>query len=383
MQVVTIIQDYTDNMRKLIVYGGFIFLILAMVFICFEGYTVFMYHFEGTKKLPLTYGNFPRNYEILNNSKKTEKFSFAVMGDTQSAGTFEDIANKLNNEPLAFAVFLGDFVRKGTEAEHNYFKAEVPEFAFSYPVFFVAGNHDIDNNTFPLSKFEEIYGPSIFSFTYQECLFVFLRILNKPYSNKESHMYLEKLITDAASLHNKRTFVFMHIPPPISSDFTAREFEGADELVTLLEKLQADYVIAGDYHGYARITSGKTVYLITGGGGAHLEMSKFGHFHHALVLNVSKDYVSEKILVVNRNEKISEKIERAALADFYPWLSDNVIVVLFVNILLLMGIGGYCKCLKKYFQHHREELSQLCSLPALLSSFQKLVRVFRLEKLTK
>lgn len=353
---------FTGNWKimKIIFYcSSSVFLLLVTLFFCFETYTLFVYHFEGTKDLPLSFGNFPHNREKLTHSKQKDKFSFAVMGDTQSAGTFEEIANKLKDEPLAFTVFLGDFVRKGTEGEHNYFKAEALEFGFSYPVFFVVGNHDVDISNFPISKFEEIYGPSIFSFTYQECLFVFLRILNEPYSNKESLQFLERLIANDASSRHKKKFVFMHIPPPVSSDFTARQFEGADELVQLIEKLNADYVIAGDYHGYARITLGKTVYLITGGGGAHLEKNKFGYFHHALVLNVSKNHVSEKILVVNRNEKFEDSIERFALADVYSWQANNVIEVFLINIILVASIVGLYKYLNRYSQHSKKELTRL------------------------
>ncbi len=58
----------------------------------------------------------------------------------------------------------------------------------------------------------------------------------------------------------------MHIPPAISSDFSARSSEDQKRLVALFDKVHVDYAIAGDYHGYARVKVRNTIYLVTGGG---------------------------------------------------------------------------------------------------------------------
>lgn len=312
----------------------FLFILFLLVF---EIYACFLQYFEGSKKLPPLSGNFLHVREVLTQEKSKEEFRFAVIGDTKSTGTFEKIADKLKEESLSFVVLLGDFVRRGTEGEHTYFKAELSgEFAFPFPTFFLAGNHDVDVNTFPISRFEEVYGPSIFSFVYQECLFIFLRILDKPNSTKESLQFLEKCISENASSKYRKIFVLSHIPPPISQDFDVREFKGSKKFVSLIEKLQADYVITGDYHGYARVKKGNTVYLVTGGGGAHLEKSKYGCFHHAMVITVSKDNVSEQILFVNRNEDLEDRIERFILADMYPWFRNHFIIVSLLNSMLFV-----------------------------------------------
>ncbi len=314
-----------------------ILLVLILLFFGLEIYTMFIQNYEGNIDLPQRTGNFTCVRETLTKEHQKEEFCFAVIGDTQSRGTFEQIAKELRSEPLSFAVFLGDFVRKGTEGSHNYFKSEyTTEFAFPFPTFFVVGNHDVDINNFPLSRFEEVYGPSIFSFEYQKCLFVVLRILNEPYSNEESLKFLEKLSSEKDLPNYNKIFVLMHIPPPISSDFSAREFKGSAEIISLIEKLKADYVITGDYHGYARIAINNTVYLVTGGGGAHLEEGKFGRFHHALVLKVARDSVSEKILMVNRKEELGDRIENLVLADIYPWMRNNLFAVSFLNIVVML-----------------------------------------------
>ena len=322
-----------------------LFLFLMLLFLGFEVYAMRWYHFKGHEELPPLSGNFLHVREELTREKPKEEFRFAVIGDTKSAGTFEKIARELREEPLSFVVFLGDFVRRGTEGEHRYFKAEfATEFAFPFPAFFLIGNHDVDVNTFPISRFEEVYGPSIFSFEYQGCLFILLRILDKPYSTKESLQFLEKFISEDASSRYRKIFVFSHIPPPVSSQIDAREFEGAEEFISLVKRVQADYVITGDYHGYARIKKGHTVYLVTGGGGAHLKKSKYGCFHHAMVINVSKEKVTENILFVNRDEDMEDRVERFILADMYPWMKEHFLILSFLNIILLasvvlLGIG--------------------------------------------
>ncbi len=317
-------------------YAIFLFLFILSVF-AFEVYAWLLHRYEGNKELPPLCGNFLHVREVLTQEKPKEVFRFAVIGDTKSTGTFEKIADKLREESLSFVVFLGDFVHLGTEGEHAYFKAELAnEFAFPFPTFFLMGNHDVDVSAFPISRFEEVYGPGIFSFVYQECLFIFLRILDKPHSTKESLQFLEKYISENVSSKYRKIFVFSHIPPPISLDFKARAFEDSEEFVSLIEKLHADYVITGDYHGYARIKERDTVYLVTGGGGAHLKKKKFGCFHHAMVITVSKEQVSEQILFVNRNEDLEDRIERFILADMYPWFSNHFVIVSFVNGILFV-----------------------------------------------
>ncbi|OOP56430.1 MAG: hypothetical protein AYP45_09105 [Candidatus Brocadia carolinensis] len=96
-------------------------LLLFAVFFFLESYALLVHHFEGKRDLNHLSGNFPQNREKLCHEKLKDEFSFAVVGDTKSSGTFEVIAEGLRKEPLSFLVFLGDFVYKGSEGEHNFF----------------------------------------------------------------------------------------------------------------------------------------------------------------------------------------------------------------------------------------------------------------------
>ncbi|MFQ5822394.1 MAG: metallophosphoesterase family protein [Candidatus Heimdallarchaeota archaeon] len=317
--------------------GGrlFLFFMLGLVLV-FEVYTFAVSYIEGNTALPAAFGNFERVRELLASDEQRDEFSFAVVGDTRRGpGTFEQIWQKLKDEPLSFMVLLGDCVREGTAGYHRFFRSEwAGKAALPFPVFYVAGNHDVDRETFPISQFEKIYGPTNFSFGYHGSLFIVLRILNKPYSTKESLAFLESLLS--ARRHDyRKVFVFMHIPPYVSSDFFARRFEDEKRLVALFDRFHVDYVIAGDYHGYARVKLRNTVYLVSGGGGSHLEEQKFGRFHHAIVIKVRPNSVSERILQVNKKGDFEDRAKELALAEVYPWMEKNWPVAILLNVGIL------------------------------------------------
>ncbi len=329
---------------------AFFFFLALVVLLIFEAYTLIIFHTEGNKALPSTFGNFESVRALLKDDGKSDTFSFALAGDTKGCGTFERICENLKEEPVAFMVLLGDCVRDGTPGYHRYFRAEwAKELATYFPVFYVVGNHDVDAETFPISTFEKTYGPTNFSFEYKGCLFIVLRILNKPYSTKESFAFLESVLSGHRSKYRK-VFVFMHIPPPISDDISPRAIDNPEKMVDLADKYDIDYVIAGDYHGYARVKHKNTVYLVTAGGGAHISNRKFGNFHHATVIQVSPNSVSEKLLYVPRVEDFEDRLERYALAVVFPWLNNHWLVAIVLNLAIL---GGFLLMLARVLRKHR------------------------------
>jgi len=312
---------------------------LILIFFVLEVYALIVQK-ESQEPLPPLFGNFPHIRDTLEKQGQKEEFSFAVIGDTRSVGTFERIVQELRNIKLDFAVLLGDCSYKGTEGEHNFFRAEcVDEYALPFPVFYIVGNHDVSMSDFTISRFEKVYGPSIFSFEYQGCLFIALRILNEPYSNEQSFEFLRAWLKKQPEKYKKR-FVFMHIPPPISEDFESRKFTGSENLVKLFDELKIDYVFAGDFHGHARVKLGDVVYIITGGGGAHLRESRSKQFHHAFIMRVDKNGVNERFIPVDRENHLEDRLERLAIARVYPWLSSNRLAASLINAAVLIGLIG-------------------------------------------
>ena len=323
-------------------------MVLLVLFFGFEVYVLIAQR-EGDSPLPPHFGNFQANRNMLEHEPKKEEFSFVVVGDTRSVGTFERIVEQLRLETLDFGVLLGDCSYKGTERDHRFFRAECAhEYALPFPVFYVVGNHDVSLEEFPISRFEEMYGPTNFTFEYQDCLFVVLRILNPPFSNGESIAFLREIVAKPLEGYRRR-FAFMHIPPPISPDFDARESEGSAEVVSLLEEAGFDYVFAGDYHGYARVELGNTNYVVTGGGGAHLKEKISEQFHHAMVIRITNNSISERIVPAGESEEIEDRLEKFAITGFYPWMSENKAVCWGLNALglALLLLLGWCVVRKR------------------------------------
>ena len=292
--------------------------------------------------LPPLFGNFKEVRATLTNVPRKDEFCFAVVGDIRGAsGIFETIVEELHETPVDFAVLLGD-CSKGTEACHRYFRMEsAEECNFSFPVFYIAGNHDIDPKFFPISRFEALYGPTLFSFEYQDCLFIALRTIGDPASSRASVDFLRSFLSRERTNYRK-VFVFMHIPPPVPSLDSAKS-TGPGELIPLFRRLKVDYVFAGHFHGYAQTKFNGTTYIVSGGGGARLDNRTSRQFHHAVVIRVGKDYVSERVLPIPWSYDLEDKLEYVAITKVYPWMSQNVVAVCVLNaglLAALIGIGS-------------------------------------------
>ncbi len=334
-------------------------MVVCIAVFCFEIY-VFAVQKESEFPLPPLFGNFPEIRAVLEKSPEKSSFSFAVVGDTLSLGTFEKISARLRELPLDFGILLGDCAYKGTEFHHRYFRAEcLDEFTMPYPVFYVVGNRDVSIDDFPVSRFESVYGPSIFSFTYQGCLFVVLRILDPPFNNNDSIAFLKQLKEKSPEKYRRR-FVFMHIPPPISDSFVARHYSEWKELISLFGTLNIDMVFAGDFHGYARIQYGNTDYVVTGGGGSPLDDDKTNikQFHHAVIVTVHQDHIAEQVLYVPGNFELEDYFEKVSLANVYPWMVQNKSPVIGLNIffltILMLGLRTLIK-LKTRKRHQKNK----------------------------
>ncbi|MBI4879571.1 MAG: metallophosphoesterase [Planctomycetes bacterium] len=307
---------------------------LLLLGVCgFQAYALIV-HREAEAPLPERFGNFPRVRALLESAPQKESFAFAVAGDTKSTGTFEKIVEELRQADLDFAVLLGDCVYDGKPEEHAFFRAECREYSLPFPVFYVVGNHDVSLDDLPLARFEEMYGPTLFSMEYQGCLFLFLRTLPAPYSNEDTVRFLGELEKESLARY-RHVVAFMHVPPPISLDVGGKSYAEGGEIMRLLEDLEVDYVFAGDYHGYARVDRGGAHYLVTGGGGARLDEKRGRQFHHALVLRVAAGAVSESIVFVEREHDFEDALERYAIVRAYPWFASHKAASFVLNVVAL------------------------------------------------
>lgn len=284
--------------------------------------------------LPPLFGNFPGTIKSITSKEPSDRFCFAIAGDTRSNGTFEELLWKIEKKNPDFLILLGDCVDSGTKTSHRYFKAERAEQPVPFPILYIVGNHDIDPQSFTVNDFEKNYGPSNFSFVYNNCLFIGLRILSDLYPNDDSILFLKDTLRKFGACHYQAIFVFMHVPPPIDFGLNLRKVPKGEELISLFNRFHVDYVFAGDYHGYTTVRIKNTEYNISGGGGSPLYGHRTTQFHHVMIITVTPEKVQKEIIYQKRAESLEDRIEHYAITKAYPWFSEHIFTAVIINMLL-------------------------------------------------
>jgi hypothetical protein len=219
-------------------------------------------------------------------------------------------------------------VPEGSPESHRLFQQEMGrEVKLRCPTFYVVGNHDIDEKSFPLEKWESVYGPSQFWFKYGDSLFIFTHIVQKgvPPDSPSGCDFLEDVLKSHAA-GAKKIFVFNHIPPPVGAGWGGRRIEEAKRLLRVLEKYEVSYFIAGDYHGYADVETAGTEVVVSGGGGSSLKAGAYG-FYHASVFAIYGDKVQQRLIVGAYGETWEDALEHVAVIRATPLITGHKIAV--------------------------------------------------------
>jgi hypothetical protein len=317
------------KLRNSVLYTVLSFAVIIFLLAVFAVVSILYGRSWSHTAVPALLGNRPEVISGLVDGQTTpQPFSFFVVGDTRSSTVFEELyENTILHMVPDFGVILGDFVAYPDLNRHRFFIGEFSAWKMTFPVFLIAGNHDVVTShetgfnrlKDPVYKedFEKLYGPTNFSFIYRGCLFIGL---NDAYRID----YLDYLKDTLAKRPSDvlMTFVFMHIPPPslIEKLVQGRQMEGETEFMDLMKAYDVDYVFAGDFHSYFRADKGHTNYIITGGGGSNLNRSAAGSFHHALLMTVdpSKDQVYEVISAIKSPLDPGDDIEISMICGIYP-----------------------------------------------------------------
>ena len=286
---------------------------------------------------PQNFGNFESVRASLPASDPDKPFTFAIVGDPRSSGTFEDLAKDIAKAQPAFVVILGDGVKDAATDQHALFKRESAGYKLACPVFFTPGNHDVDPKDYPLATFEKDYGPRNFSFVYNDNIFIFISHLDKRFSNQESLEYLRSLDPEKLAAYHNR-FVFIHIPPWVSPDIQERHTADEEDLMRIFEDLKIDYAVAADFHGYNRTRLRGVEYIVTGGGGGRLHDTHWKQFHHAIALTVGPDMVSERILPASAHFDLVKWIDMNSIVHIGPFLMEDFLIASILNILFLVFV---------------------------------------------
>jgi hypothetical protein len=299
--------------------------------------------------LPPLLGNNPDTIaQVDEEGLNPHTFTFFLAGDMRMNENFWHFYENTEFEVSPeFGVIMGDFTRDPSVENHRLFRERFSECKLDYPIFLVAGNHDIavkghydGVDSFTLEDFEDTYGPANFSFNHAGCLFI---VINNVY-NDAYLTYLADTLS-VKSENARMIFVFMHLSPySIIKDMGGggHRLMGEEEFFSLMDEFEVDFVFSSDYHSYERIDYGKTRYIISGGGGAHLANEEHS-FYHALLIRVDPEIrrVDEIIYPIECSRHFFSTIFQSLFIGYFPIFKYHAFlgVIIFSALVLLFLVS--------------------------------------------
>ncbi len=194
--------------------------------------------------------------------KGSYEYSFAFCGDPhmreEGDGHFAELDGAVRSKRINFVIFGGDLTLFGKEAEYENFLNHANKLtAKVYPAI---GNHDLYNNGW------EVYwrslGPSVYSFCGGNAKFVVIDTASGEVGQRQMEWLRRELKENKQPL----LFVITHMPIYCGSHgiYEFPKSQEREELISLFEKYEVDYVLEGHYHGYADIESNGVRYITSG-----------------------------------------------------------------------------------------------------------------------
>jgi hypothetical protein len=229
-----------------------------------------------------------------------DNFQFALISDRTGgarAGVFEDALKKINWMMPEFVLSVGDFI-KGTTENAATNSEEWDEMmgmvsVLKMPLFFVAGNHDIQMKSLEdRVKPEEMrtewnlrFGTTHYSFVYKNVLFVvlFTNDGKEQHISEEQADYFDEVMAENPDV--RWTIVSLHHPLwvyPHESNFDRIERALVGRKHT---------VYAGHQHRYVHFERNDSNYYIlaSSGGASKLRGHAFGEFDHIAWVTMTDD----------------------------------------------------------------------------------------------
>ncbi len=216
--------------------------VLSILTACSEAfeYSPYQVNVKSSEKGQTT-RNLKRIAEIDQGSFKP--FKIALFGDTHTFyDDFEDIVSKLNaRDDFDFAIHLGDITSSAINREFQWYSDIINR--MKKPVITIIGNHEYLSNGYYV--FEEMYGPTNFTFVYNNCKFVIFDdiIWEKNVADPDFEWFDENLTNDNNYTH---VIPFSHIPP------WDQQFSYGNELAFnyMLHENGVEYSFHGHTHQY-------------------------------------------------------------------------------------------------------------------------------------
>ncbi len=153
---------------------------------------------------------------LLNAQNESTLYSFFIAGHTSgvpgvnSIGLYQSFKDKFgyiqSREEIEFGVLLGDIVVQGGATAQDWDEVDADIDSLGLPVYFAVGNHDMENR--PL--FESRYGPTYYSFIYQDDLFIVLDPNIDGWSIKGEQLEFLENVIDTTYQDVDNIFVLFH-----------------------------------------------------------------------------------------------------------------------------------------------------------------------------
>lgn len=208
-----------------------------------------------------------------------ENLKFAVYGDTRTYHEWHKyVADKIAEDNPEFVINSGDLVEKGDWLpDWNSYFNEISNLTKKSVYYPLLGNHERNNSyyyqAFYLPKGSGDYNKRWYYFDYGKLRFIFLdsNAVGTKQLEKAQLTWLEGILKSA---ENKTILVFYHHPFWNNcKDYSYGMESHLEELWRpLFEKYGVKAVFNGHVHSYERHEKNGIIYVITGGGGAPLEV---------------------------------------------------------------------------------------------------------------
>lgn len=258
-------------------------------------------------------------------------FRFAVIGDRTGscvAGIFPEVIDEINLFAPDFVVCVGDLIHGYTSdtmslhAQWDTLNGMVEQ--LTCPFYYVAGNHDIDNEI-DRAIYEARTGVKrYYSFDYANSHFIILdntmTYWTPPQEMDEAQMqWLESDLQKNKGADN--IFVFYHIPTYLY----ALQNDTTEPLMELFDEYGVRTVFTGHHHQYSYYNRNVTEYINVGSSGGGMGTQDFGrgHFYHFLFVTVKgsdnsvavirKDNVFERNVLTASDLQLIERVDEDAV----------------------------------------------------------------------
>lgn len=249
-------------------------------------------------------------------------FSFCITGDTgfwpNPAGDvyFEQALKHMGTltpKPLFFAN-LGDFAGPGTMEQHQHYRALLQN--LSSPDICVMGNHELDDDTGE-ANFDEMIGPSRFSFAYGNTLLVAIRSFERHSGThgpeRKDLAFLDEQLRQRAAQYAIR-IVLMHMPPNLNGHYAPHSEEIwaftrlESEFLQIVRDHRVTMLCTAHITAYDRHAADGLAVLVSGAGGGAVGTSYAGIFPDQPPYRAGFEHFVE--LIVDESGSISGRVHR-------------------------------------------------------------------------